>query len=67
MSAVTARARVGYPVTQLREQVNQALGLATEHRMVVVGLTTSGERWPATPDSTSGAFGSSGCSMSIPG
>ena len=29
---------VGYPVTQLREQVNQALGLATEHRMVVVGV-----------------------------
>ena len=29
---------VGYPVTQLREQVNQVLGLATEHRMVVVGV-----------------------------
>jgi redox-sensing transcriptional repressor len=29
---------VGYPVTQLREQVNQSLGLATEHRMVVVGV-----------------------------
>lgn len=29
---------VGYPVAQLREQVNQSLGLAEEHRMVVVGV-----------------------------
>lgn len=29
---------VGYPVTELRDQVNRALGLAGEHRMVVVGV-----------------------------
>ena len=29
---------VGYPVSELRDSVNRALGLATEHRMVVVGV-----------------------------
>jgi len=29
---------VGYPVSELRDQVNRALGLATEHRMIVVGI-----------------------------
>jgi redox-sensing transcriptional repressor len=29
---------VGYPVAELRAQVNKALGLATEHRMIVVGV-----------------------------
>jgi redox-sensing transcriptional repressor len=29
---------VGYPVAELRQQVNQSLGLAEEHRMVVVGV-----------------------------
>lgn len=29
---------VGYPVTQLRQKVTSALGLATEHRLVVVGI-----------------------------
>jgi len=29
---------VGYPVSELRDSVNRALGLATEHRMVIVGV-----------------------------
>lgn len=29
---------VGYPVAQLRQKVTTALGLATEHRLVVVGI-----------------------------
>jgi redox-sensing transcriptional repressor len=29
---------LGYPVSELRDSVNRALGLATEHRMVVVGV-----------------------------
>ncbi len=29
---------VGYPVSELRDSVNRALGLATEHRMIVVGV-----------------------------
>lgn len=29
---------VGYPVAELRDQVTKALGLATEHRMIVVGV-----------------------------
>lgn len=29
---------VGYPVAGLRDQMNQALGLATEHRLIVVGV-----------------------------
>lgn len=29
---------VGYPVTQLRQKVTSALGLATEHQLVVVGI-----------------------------
>lgn len=29
---------VGYPVTQLREKVTTALGLAAEHQLVVVGI-----------------------------
>jgi redox-sensing transcriptional repressor len=33
---------VGYPVAELRKQVNRSLGLATEHRMVVVGAGRMG-------------------------